>query len=744
MGRVLKNSVNTSGGGHMPAAYHLLWVVLLASALVTGCGPTAPAATSAPLPTAPPTNTPVPPTAVPPTDTPVPPATIPPTEPPPPTDTTVPPTTMPRPTVTPLPPLTGSGGGVLAFVRALEGSWGIYVMNADGSDERQLTRHGQPVAYPEWSPDGSQIAFHKHQSDAVWSIYVMDADGNHERRLTDTATQDAAPVWSPDGSQIAFSRGSDIWIMNTDGSDQRLLLSDPVPGCCLDWSPDGSRIAFESERDGNAEIYVVDAHGAEQGSGNVQRLTDEGAQDWWPTWSPDGTQIAFMSDRDGDWEIYVMDAEGGNLRQLTDNEADDRGPAWSPDGTRIAFASNRDTGAPFDSEIYIMNADGTDQQRIAATAGFEWGIDWRPEVRPAEGPTPVIPAVSLEKSPQIFEPGFTYQVALGDLDGDGDLDAVFSNMRSSHSQVWLNDGTGSFTDTGQELAQQGHGVALGDLDSDGDLDAFISVATYGATGADSRKPSKVYLNDGTGVLRDSGQDLGDTDLSGTGVDLFDIEGDGDLDALVVYHQAPNRIYLNDGQGVFLDSGRSFPEVSTWGDLDGDGDVDIFVKERGQGYKTLLNDGTGGFSDHWQMANDNVLYGGVALGDLDGDGDTDALVTNGEQSGSHPTILLMNDGTGRFSDSGQRLPPTYWASIGLGDLNGDSHLDAFIVNFLRPDDVWVWLNDGTGHFFESTLDIEGPAGSLGCVLGDLDGDGDPDVFVADFDGGPNEIWFNATP
>ena len=112
---------------------------------------------------------------------------------------------------------------MLAFVRSLEGSWGIYAMNADGSDERCLTRHGQPVAYPEWSPDGSQIAFHKHQSDAVWSIYVMDADGSHERRLTHTATQDAAPVWSPDGSQIAFSRSSDIWIMNADGSDQRPL-----------------------------------------------------------------------------------------------------------------------------------------------------------------------------------------------------------------------------------------------------------------------------------------------------------------------------------------------------------------------------------------------------------------------------------------------------------------------------------------------------------------------------------------
>ena len=85
-----------------------------------------------------------------------------------------------------------------------------------------------------------------------------------------------------------------------------------------------------------------------------------------------------MSTMDGDWEIYVMDANGGNLHQLTENSVDDRGPAWSPDGTRIAFVSNRDTGQPRDTDIYVMNADGTDQQRIIKKSGFEWGLDWRP------------------------------------------------------------------------------------------------------------------------------------------------------------------------------------------------------------------------------------------------------------------------------------------------------------------------------------------------------------------------------
>ncbi len=283
------------------------------------------------------------------------------------------PTRTPWPSPTPKPPLAGSGGGVLAFVRTSDDGWRIHAINADGSGERRLLYHVQGIAYPEWSPDGSQIAYHKHQSDEVWSINVADFDGGNERRLTHTETQDAGPVWSPDGSQIAFSRGGDIWLMLADGSDQRLLLDDPVSSCCLDWSPDGSRIVFTSERDGNSEIYSMAIDGSD-----AQRLTDSPGNDWWPVWSPDGSQIAFMSDRDGDWEIFVMGASGRDVRQLTENTVDDQDPAWSPDGSRIAFSSNRDSGVPFDSELYVMNADGTDQQRITFKEGMEWGVDWSP------------------------------------------------------------------------------------------------------------------------------------------------------------------------------------------------------------------------------------------------------------------------------------------------------------------------------------------------------------------------------
>jgi hypothetical protein len=156
-----------------------------------------------------------------------------------------------------------------------------------------------------------------------------------------------------------------------------------------------------------------------------------------------------------------------------------------------------------------------------------------PTAVPSAAPTPA-PLVSLESSPQLFGRTETFQVGLGDLDGDGDLDAVLANMGANYSQVWFNDGAGQFADSGQRLTQQGHGLGLGDLDGDGDLDIFMTCAHYGGGGGWSKKPSRVYLNDGGGTFQDTGQDLGDTDLSGNGVNLIDLDGDGDLDAHEIY------------------------------------------------------------------------------------------------------------------------------------------------------------------------------------------------------------------
>jgi len=354
-----------------------------------------------------------------------------------------------------------------------------------------------------------------------------------------------------------------------------------------------------------------------------------------------------------------------------------------------------------------------------------------------EEPAPNPPGgLSFIISPQIFEPSSTFQIELGDLDDDGDIDAVFSNMGENNCSVWLNDGTGYFIDSGQKLTEWGHGVGVGDLDEDGDLDLFIACASY------SHK-SKIYFNDGTGNFTDSGQDLGDSLLSGNGVALIDINSDHYTDVHVTYYEQPDRIYLNNGNGVFDDSGLTIPEHVTFGFLDSDSTIDIFIKEHTKGYKTMLNDGQGHFSDCWQMDDNNVVYGSVGLCDLDGDGDEDALVCNGDHTGLFPSKVLLNDGNGYFSDTGQELGITIWGKVEFGDLDSDQDIDVFVSNLGMPNQVWI--NNGNGLFSDSGLKLHGDGNNntSHAPLADLDNDGDLDIFVANFVDGGNQIWFNET-
>jgi Tol biopolymer transport system component len=291
--------------------------------------------------------------------------------------------------------------GLIAFVSNRNGPPGeIYVMNPDGTNQRNITNSPASECHPAFSPEGKKIAFVRDFN----SIFVMNPDGSGETRVVDSASGLSSitgfPDWSPDGTKIVFNAiasgsrdGSDVYVVNIDGSGLARLTTNPAEDTSPVWSPDGTKIAFATNRDVvpneiNYEIYSMNADGS-----NQTRLTNNTKFDFGPAWSPDGTRIALTSRRDDNFEVYVMNADGSNQIRLTNNGEQDSDPKWSPDGTKIAFLSSRDGRF---GEIYTMNPDGTGLVNLTnSDYVFEMDPSWQslsqpfvPSSTPTPTPTP--------------------------------------------------------------------------------------------------------------------------------------------------------------------------------------------------------------------------------------------------------------------------------------------------------------------------------------------------------------------
>ena len=192
----------------------------------------------------------------------------------------------------------------------------LYTCAFDGTQITKLFSLPREHMEPRWSPDGARIVFatDRHENS---DVYVMNADGTGQRNLTlSPLSVDMSPGWSPDGRQVVFAsnrHGSfDVFAMDDGGLNLRALTRSPADDRLPVWSPRGDTIVFVTERDGNREIYSMNPDGTE-----ARNLTRHPAWDSEPAVSPDGKTIAFVSDRDGTSDVFLMKIDGTGVRKLT-------------------------------------------------------------------------------------------------------------------------------------------------------------------------------------------------------------------------------------------------------------------------------------------------------------------------------------------------------------------------------------------------------------------------------------------
>jgi len=582
-----------------------------------------------------------------------------------------------------------------------DGDLDAYIANTDGREDCLYLNDGEGVFTEAAEPipwGGSTVA-----------VALGDVDGDGDLDVLLATYRDAYP--------------NQTLLLLNDGNGTFTNASNQIPGdagaravALGDVDADGDLDAFVGHTDYQNRLFLNDGTGI---------FTDASVQI--PVEGDATSSVAFGDvDGDGDLDVFLGNNGGQNSLYLNDGtgvftDASDQIPEDGDHTVPIALGDVDGDGdldallgngnyflLAFDPEnhLYLNDGNGVFTDTADATLQIPADLDW------------------------------TRAVALGDVDGDGDLDALLGNRYQN--RLYLNDGTGVFTDATAQIPvdeSYTNAVALGDVDGDGDLDAFLGNAT-------PYRQNRVYLNDGNGVFVDATSHI-PVDLHRTfAVALGDVDEDGDLDAFIGNGSGddnePNRLILNDGFGFFNDATSQIPPdvdgtaAIALGDVDGDGDLDAFVGNYGQN-RLYLNDGTGIFTDATaQIPMDGDATSAVALGDVDGDGDLDAFLGN-HYNGNR---LYLNDGAGVFTNATSQIPAdsdrTF--AVALGDVDLDGDLDAFIGNGYPTNQNRLYLNDGYGVFTDATSQIQAYEDVTAAVtLGDLDGDGDLDVFLG------NLLW-----
>ncbi|MBV9264759.1 MAG: PD40 domain-containing protein [Acidobacteriaceae bacterium] len=262
-------------------------------------------------------------------------------------------------------------GTRIVFVSDRSGAKEIWVMNWDGSEQRQLTHYGSISTFPSASPDGRIVAFTSYAGGNP-NIYLLSIDtGRRLPYYNQRASMNAFVTFTPDSKRIIFSSTAgggpaQLYTANVDGSNLRRLTSSGAIEVEAKINPKtGTNLVDVSGRSGLPQIYHMNMEAAD-----VQRLTPGTGEATNPAWDPDGVHIAFAWTKGfepGNYNIFVMDVASQQITQLTANEGRNENPSWAPDSAHIVYASKRGR----QSQIWVMNADGTGKHSLTQSGSNE-------------------------------------------------------------------------------------------------------------------------------------------------------------------------------------------------------------------------------------------------------------------------------------------------------------------------------------------------------------------------------------
>ena len=269
----------------------------------------------------------------------------------------------------------GVSGTQIAFISDESGNKELYIMEADGSRRRKITRNGNINLFPDWSKDASEL------------LYTTFLRGTPDVRVVRRGNRPGGKLLEPPAKfkqserlRAVFGPGegwatvvmtvednTDIYLMRRDGKETRRLTEERSIEVSPSWSPDGKQLAFASDRSGSQQIYIL-----ETDTGFVRRLTYRGNYNATPAWSPTGEWIAYAARTQNTLDLYLIDPVSGYTVPLVVHERTDEGPSWSPDGRKIAFSSDRRGRR----EVYTIDIDGRNLRRLTQDFGNSSNPAW--------------------------------------------------------------------------------------------------------------------------------------------------------------------------------------------------------------------------------------------------------------------------------------------------------------------------------------------------------------------------------